>query len=142
MATPTTANVATRPPPMLWPTFQNDTISPRSLVLNQCTIVLPDGGQPMPCTHPFATCRRITTPSEAYSALMSPDAAMIPQESNRPSGRKYFGLLRSETDPIRNFDTPYEMDRPVSAQPRSAFECCGNSFRMSGIARASVLRTR
>jgi hypothetical protein len=26
---------------------------PRSLVLNQCTIVLPHGGQPMPCTQPL-----------------------------------------------------------------------------------------
>ena len=55
---------------------------------------------------------------------------------------EYFGLLRSDTDPIRNFETPYETDRPVSAQPRSAFECCGYSFRMSGIASASELRTR
>ena len=31
---------------------------------------------------------------------------MIALESSSPSGRKYFGLLRSETDPIRNFDRP------------------------------------
>jgi hypothetical protein len=31
---------------------------------------------------------------------------MMPQESSRPSGRKYFGLLRSDTEPIRNFETP------------------------------------
>ena len=47
---------------------------------------------------------------------------MIAHESSSPSGRKYFGLLRSETEPIRNFETPYAIDDPVSAQPRSAFE--------------------
>src|SRR5712691_4316242 len=142
MATPATANVATRPPPTLWPTFQNDTTSPRSFVLNQWTIVLPAGGHPIPCAQPFRIWRTMTTASDAYIALTVPIANMIPQEISSPSGRKYFGLLRSDTDPIRNFDTPYEIDRPVSAQPRSAFECCGNSFRMSGIASASELRTR
>src|SRR5262245_61437168 len=127
---------------MLWPTFQNDTMSPRSFVLNQCTMVLPDGGAPRPCTQPLAICRTMTSPSDAYIALNAPEAAMIAHESSRPSGRKYFGLLRSETEPIRNFDTPYEIESPVSAQPRSAFECCGYSASTSGIASASVLRTR
>ncbi len=31
---------------------------------------------------------------------------MIAADSRSPSGRKYFGLLRSETEPIRNFDRP------------------------------------
>ena len=31
---------------------------------------------------------------------------MIAHESSRPSGRKYFGLLRSDTEPMRNFDMP------------------------------------
>ena len=74
--------------------------------------------------------------------MATPETNMIPHESSRPSGRKYFGLVRSETDPIRNFEMPYEIDRPVSAQPRSAFECCGYSWRMSGIASARLLRTR
>ena len=75
-------------------------------MLNQWTIVLPDGGQPMPCAHPFKICNTITRPSEAYSALTAPDTNMMPHEMSRPSGRKYFGLLRSDTDPIRNFEMP------------------------------------
>ena len=50
---------------------------------------------------------------------------MIAHESSRPSGRKYFGLLRSETEPMRNFETPYASERPVSAEPSWAFEYCG-----------------
>jgi hypothetical protein len=67
---------------------------------------------------------------------------MIAQESRRPSGRKYFGLLRSEIEPIRNFDRPYAIERPVSAVPSAALEYSGCSFRMSGIASARLLRTR
>src|SRR3954462_3347921 len=140
--TPSTANVAIRPPPTLCPTFQKETTRPRSFVLNQCTIVLPHGGQPIPCTQPFAICTMITSISEPYIALNRPDAAMSAHDRSRPSGRKYFGLLRSETDPMRNFEMPYEIEVPVSAQPRSAFVYCGCSARMSGIASARLLRTR
>ena len=38
--------------------------------------------------------------------LTRPHAAMMAADSSRPSGRKYRGLLRSDTEPIRNFDTP------------------------------------
>ena len=38
--------------------------------------------------------------------LTSPNTNMIAHDSSRPSGRKYFGLLRSDTEPIRNFETP------------------------------------
>ena len=31
---------------------------------------------------------------------------MSAPESSSPSGRKYFGLLRSETEPMRNFESP------------------------------------
>jgi hypothetical protein len=91
---------------MLCAVFHTDTLTPRSRVLNQCTIVLPEGGQPMPCTQPFSTCTVAISASDVESAGTSPKAAMMPLESSRPSGRKYFGLLRSETEPMRNFDTP------------------------------------
>jgi hypothetical protein len=45
--------------------FQNDTTMPRSFVLNQCTIVLPAGGQPMPCTQPFKVWSTMMRPSDA-----------------------------------------------------------------------------
>jgi hypothetical protein len=35
-----------------------------------------------------------------------PQTAMIVAESSRPRGMKYFGLLRSEIEPMRNFDKP------------------------------------
>ena len=84
----------------------------------------------------------MTSASEAYIALNNPDAAISAHESNSPNGRKYFGLERSDTDPIRNFETPYAIDDPVSAHPRSAFEYSGCAARMSGIASARLLRTR
>ena len=52
------------------------------------------------------------------------------------------GLLRSETEPIRNFETPYAIDSPVIAVPSCAFEYWGNSRRMSGIASDRFMRTR
>jgi len=45
-------------------------------------------------------------------------------------------------EPIRNFDRPYAIDNAVRAVPRAAFECSGCAFRMSGMARARLLRTR
>ena len=74
--------------------------------------------------------------------LNSPVAAMIDADSRRPRGRKYRGLLRSEIDPIRNFETPYASEEPVSAVPSAAFEYSGWTFRMSGMAIARLLRTR
>ncbi len=91
---------------MLCAVFHTDTTTPRSLVLNQCTMVLPQGGQPMPCTQPFSVCSATRSASDAKMPLNSPVAAMIPADRSSPSGRKYRGLLRSETEPIRNFDTP------------------------------------
>src|SRR5262245_10184069 len=105
-AKPKAARKASPAPPTLCATFQVDTTSPRSVRPNQCTIVLPQGGQPMPCTQPFSVMTMTMTASEAESAVQSPNAAISAEESSRPSGRKYFGLLRSETEPIRNFDSP------------------------------------
>ena len=49
---------------MLCATFQVETTVPRSLVLNQCTMDLPQGGQPMPWTQPFAAMTTMTAASE------------------------------------------------------------------------------
>ena len=67
---------------------------------------------------------------------------MMAHESSKPSGRKYLGLLRSDTEPIRNFERPYAIGRPVSAVPSCAFVYSGWSLRMSGMASARLLRTR
>ena len=107
-------------------------MSPRSFVLNQCTIVLPHGGQPMPCTQPLTAMITTIVTSVARAASNRPNAAMIALDSSSPSGRKYFGLLRSETEPIRNFDTPYAIESPVSAVPSAAFEYSGCSRSRSG----------
>ena len=104
--TPASARFATSAPPTLCATFQVETVRPRSLTLNQCTMVLPQGGQPMPCTQPFAAITTMIATSDADSASTSPKAAISAHESRSPSGRKYFGLLRSETEPIRNFERP------------------------------------
>jgi len=86
--------------------FHTETVSPRSRVLNQCTMVLPQGGQPMPCTQPLRTCTAAIAASDADSTGSRPNAAMMTLDSRSPSGRKYLGLLRSETEPMRNFDMP------------------------------------
>jgi DNA polymerase IIIc chi subunit len=44
-------------------TFQKATVRPRSFVLNQWTIVLPQGGQPIPFTQPFSVCSTTITVS-------------------------------------------------------------------------------
>ena len=67
---------------------------------------LPHGGQPIPCTQPFTVCSTISSASELNTPLTRPVVAMIAHDSNRPSGRKYLGLLRSDTAPIRNFEMP------------------------------------
>jgi len=46
------------------PIFHVDTTSPRSLVLNQCTIVFPHGGQPIPCTQPFTVWSTMSSASD------------------------------------------------------------------------------
>ena len=60
-------------------------MSPRSLVLNQCTMVLPQGGQPMPCTQPFSVCssddqRR----ARRRCALTRPKTAMMRARQQEP----------------------------------------------------------
>ena len=69
-------------------------------------MVLPQGGQPIPCTQPFSVITTMIAVSDADSASTRPKAAISAQENRRPSGRKYFGLLRSETEPIRNLEKP------------------------------------
>jgi hypothetical protein len=89
------------------PTFQNETTRPRSLVLNQCTIVLPHGGQAHALDPAIDDLQDDDQRERAVDRLeRRPDTAISAHESSRPSGRKYFGLLRSDTDPIRNFETP------------------------------------
>jgi hypothetical protein len=63
-ARPAAASFATRPPPTLCATFQIETVTPRSLVLHQCTMVLPHGGQPMPLNQPLSVCSTIIAVSE------------------------------------------------------------------------------
>ncbi len=69
-------------------------------------MVLPHGGQPMPCTQPLTAMITTIVTSVARAGSNRPNIAMITLDSSSPSGRKYFGLLRSETEPIRNFDRP------------------------------------
>ena len=38
--------------------------------------------------------------------LKMPNDAVTAAESSKPSGMNQRGLLRSETEPIRNFETP------------------------------------
>ena len=57
------------------------------------------GGQPMPWTQPLTAWITTIVTSVACAASNRPKAAMIPLESSRPSGRKYFGLLRSRPSP-------------------------------------------
>ena len=63
--TPTSARFATSAPPTLCAMFQVETVSPRSFVLNQCTMVLPQGGQPMPCTQPLTAMIAMMAASDA-----------------------------------------------------------------------------
>ena len=51
-------------------------------------MVLPHGGQPMPCAQPFSTWMAAMANSEPYSAGIRPKAAMIALDSSRPSGMK------------------------------------------------------
>ena len=115
---------------------------PRSRVLHQCTIVLPLGGQPMPLTQPLSVISAMIANSEPYTASLSPKTSITAADSSSPSGMNQRGLLRSETEPIRNFDAPYAIESPVIAVPSWAFVYSGCSARMSGIASAKFLRTR
>ena len=73
---------------MLCAVFHTDTVSPRSRVLNQCTMVLPHGGQPMPCTQPLSTMIAAMANRELAAAVVRPKAAMMALDSSSPSGRK------------------------------------------------------
>lgn len=58
----------------------------------------------------------------------------------RPAGRNTRGFERSDTDPIMNFEKPYAMEIPDSANPRSPREKpCSTRY---GMASAKFLRTR
>ncbi len=74
--------------------------------------------------------------------LNRPNEAVTAAESSRPSGMNQRGLLRSDTEPIRNFDTPYAIDSAVIAVPSCALVYSGYSRRMSGIASDRFMRTR
>src|SRR5207244_13069086 len=59
----------------------------RSRVLNQCTIVFPQGAQPMPLNQPFSVCSTIMSVSERYTAFTKPKRNRIAQASSNPRGR-------------------------------------------------------
>ena len=79
---------------------------PRSFFDHQCTMVLPQGGQPMPWNQPLRKImiNAMVTPEVAHGA--SPMMVMHRPERNSPQGRKYLGLARSEMDAIKNLEMP------------------------------------
>ena len=96
--------------------FRGDTIHPSTLeVMGQLGfldefLALPH--QKAPALHAEIGGRTATIadfsrlPTRCKYIAFMPQIAVIAQESNRPSGRKYFGLLRSDTAPMRNFEAP------------------------------------
>ena len=50
--------------------------------------------------------RRLNPHADIGILVPDGNVNMIAHDNRRPSGRKYFGLLRSDTDPMRNLDVP------------------------------------
>ena len=78
------------PPPTLWATFQTETISPRSFCDHQCTMVRPQGGQPMPCAQPFRNRSTNMMPMLEVAQCIVPIMNMMPAES---TGREHTLLI-------------------------------------------------
>ncbi len=93
-------------PPRLWAVFQTDTTEPRSVLDHQCTMVLPHGGQPMPWNQPLMKIIAKAMATLEVAQGIRPISVMHRPDSSRPMGRNTFGLERSETAAIRNFEMP------------------------------------
>ena len=96
----------TKPPPTLCAVFQIETMLPRSLCDHQCTIVRPQGGQPMPWNQPFRNSRQNMMGMLDVAQGTKPMSRKIEAERIKPVARNTRGLERSEKSPIRNFEKP------------------------------------
>lgn len=93
------------PPPTLWATFQIDIFVPRSFCENQWVMTRPHGGQPIPWNQPMRNCVMNIMMIDEIPADV-PRNIVTSADNTSPSGRKTRALLRSETPPIRNFESP------------------------------------
>ena len=82
-----------------------DIFVPRSFCENQCVITRPHGGQPIPWTQPIRNCVTNIMIIDEIPAEV-PRNIVTSADSTRPSGRNTRALLRSDTPPIRNFESP------------------------------------
>src|SRR5436189_6409063 len=96
-ATPATAHRAINPPPTLCAKFQKDIFVPLSFTENQCTITLPQGGQPMPWNQPLINKRQNMIAMEPVANGNIPMAIMVSAESTSPNDRKTQAWPRSQT---------------------------------------------
>ena len=102
----------TSAPPTLWAQFQKLIQVPRSLMLNQCVITRPQGGQPMPLNQPT---RKLSTHMSAMAALLcsAPShwtgaimKSIDTAAHTRPRGRNLRASLRSLMLAMINLEKP------------------------------------
>ena len=62
-AMPAVTNKASDPPPTLCEVFHNDILKLRSFCENQCAMIRPHGGHPMPDNHPTANMKAKRMPA-------------------------------------------------------------------------------
>ena len=93
--------------PMVWETFQTLILKLRSFWLNQCAMILPQGGQPKPLSQP--TTSMSVNMIAVFTAVfapkgMTPVRIMVSAERTSPTQRNFLASDLSDTLPMMNLE--------------------------------------
>ena len=105
MTSPRETRRPREPPPKVWEVFHTDILKLRSFCENQYAMTLPQGGHPMPESHPMISIRmkiRVTLTTWLAPNGMKPTAIMVRAESTSPTTRNFLASERSDTLPMMN----------------------------------------
>ncbi len=93
--------------PMVWETFHTLILKLRSFWLNQCAMILPQGGQPKPLSQP--TTSMSVNMTAVFTAVfvpngISPVKIIVRADRTNPTQRNFLASDLSETLPMMNLE--------------------------------------
>ncbi len=143
-ATPAKAKTPSEPPPTLCDVFHIDILKLRSRCENQCAMIRPHGGHPMPEIQPAASMkpnsRALLRPIDCPSGSRPTD--IITSDANiSPTTRNLRASERSDRLPMMNLLKAYATGIPVMAKLTPALSSRPSSI-IDGAANDRFLRTR